>query len=267
MRGRLTGAVERHGAELAHLQPCAVGGVDLGGVGEEDGVVAAAGDGAELDGDIEVVVGDVHVVLAGVLLGESGRALDGAGESWVLRAEGRLPDVGELVEDVRDGLLVGPVVHKHDDTVVVEDHLAEGGPLILVHGDVGRGVEVLGKAGVLNGWNEVLDDGQVGVTDEDGEDFEGVLLQPSDNGLELRLPSAGVEEIAGGVAVVEGLVDPVDLALHCRESQYGSRGKLGDGGYAYTCEHHRSAGPQCPIPGCWLHCAEWRRQHCVRTLL
>jgi hypothetical protein len=33
--------------------------------------------------------------------------------------------------------------------------------------------------------------------------------------LELGLEGAGVEEVAGGVAVVEGFVDPVDLALDC----------------------------------------------------
>ena len=119
----------------------------------------------------------------------------------------------ELLHNVRHRVLVGVVVHEHDDAIVVEDHLAEGGPLVFVLGDEFGRVEVLGDSGVLDRGHEVFDEGEVGVADEHGDDFEGVFLQPADDLLEFGLEGAGVEEVAGGVAVVEGFVDIVDLAL------------------------------------------------------
>ena len=213
--GRLTGTVRGSGFELAARIEFAVGVVELRGVGDKERLVGGTRDGAELDGDVQVVVGDVHEVLVGLLRIESRRALDGAGEVHVLRREGRFPHVRELLHDVGHGVLVGVVVHEHDDAVVVEDHLAEGGPLVFVLGDEFGRVEVLGDSGVLDRGHEVFDEGEVGVADEHGNDFEGVLLQPADDLLEFGLKGAGVEEVAGGVAVVEGFVDVVDLALDC----------------------------------------------------
>ena len=69
---------------------------------------------------------------------------------------------------------------------------------------------------VFDRGHEVFDEGEVGVADEHGDDFEGVFAQPADDLLELGLEGAGVEEVAGGVAVVEGFVDVVDLALDWR---------------------------------------------------
>ena len=40
-------------------------------------------------------------------------------------------------------------------------------------------------------------------------------MQPGDDCFELGLEGSGVEQVAGGVAVVEGFVDIVDLALDC----------------------------------------------------
>ena len=211
----LTGTVCRCSFELAARVELAVGVVELRGVGDEERLVGGACDGAELDGDVEVVVGDVHEVLVGFLRVESRRALDGAGEVHVLGRERRFPHVRELLHDVGHRVLVGVVVHKHDNAIVVEDHLAERGPLVFVLGDVFRCVEVLGDSGVLDRRHEVFDEGEVGVADEHGDDFERVLLQPADDLLELGLESAGVEKVAGGVAVVEGFVDPVDLTLDC----------------------------------------------------
>ena len=190
--GRLTGTVRGSGFELAARIEFAVGVVELRGVGDEERLVGGARDGAELDGDVQVVVGDVHEVLVGLLRIESRRALDGAGEVRVLGRKGRLPHVRELFEDVRDAVLVGVVVHEHDDAVVVEDHLAEGGPLVFVLGDELGRVEVLGDPRVFDRGHEVFDEGEVGVADEHGDDFEGVFLQPADDLLELGLESTGV---------------------------------------------------------------------------
>lgn len=131
------------------------------------------------------MVGDVHEVLMRFLGVKSRRALDGAREVHILRREGCLPHVRELLHDVGHGVLVGVVVHEHNDAVVVEDHLSEGGPLVFVLGDEFRRVEVLGDSRVLDRGHEVFDEGEVGVADEHGDDFEGVLLQPADDLLEL----------------------------------------------------------------------------------
>jgi hypothetical protein len=87
--------------------------------------------------------------------------------------------------------------------------------LVFVLRDELGGVKVLGDSGVFDRGHEVFNEGEIRVADEHGDDFEGVLLQPADDLFELGLEGAGVEEVAGGVAVVEGFVDPVDLALDC----------------------------------------------------
>lgn len=162
------------------------------------------------------MVGDVHEVVVCFFGVETRRAFDGAREVGVLRRERRFPHVRELFHDVGHGVLVGVVVHEHDDAIVVEDHLAESRPLIFVLRNVAGSVEVLRDAGVFDRDAEVFYDGEVGVADQHGDDLEGILAQPADDLLELGLEGAGVEEVAGGVAVVEGSVDLVDLALDCR---------------------------------------------------
>lgn len=168
------------------------------------------------------MVGHVHEVFVGLFGVKLRRPLDGAGESRVLRRERSFPDVCELFQDVGHGVLVGVVVHEHDDAVVVENHLAERGPLVFVLRDVLGCVEVLRDAGVFYGWDEVFHVGEVGVADEHRDDFEGVLLQPTNDLLELGLEGAGVQEVAGRVAVVEGFVDVVDLALDCEDLSLAS---------------------------------------------
>lgn len=87
-------------------------------------------------------------------------------------------------------------------------------------GDVVGLVEVLGDARVLDGRGVVLGGdavGEVAVDDEEGDDVVGVFFDPADERLEFGLPGAGVEEVAAGVAVVDGVVDPVGLALYWPE--------------------------------------------------
>ena len=134
---RLTGAIQSHAAQLAGFLGGAVGFVDLRRVGQQQRPIAhAARQAAELDGDVQVVVGHVHEVVVGLLRVELGRALDGAGEIRVLGRKGRLPHVRELFQDVGHAVLVGVVVHEHDDAVVGQDHFAERRPLVFVLGDV-----------------------------------------------------------------------------------------------------------------------------------
>jgi hypothetical protein len=218
---KLTAAVHRHGSQLPLLLSRAVGVVDLRRVGQQQRLAQGARQRAQLDRHVQVVVGHVHEILVGVVRVELGRPLDGAGESGVLGRKGRLPHVRELFQDVRHAVLVGVVVHEHDDAVVAEDHLAERRPLVLVLRDVHGRVEVLGHAGVFDRDAEFFDKGQVRVADEHCEDFEGVVLEPGDDCFELGLEGPRVEQVAGGVAVVEGFVDVVDLALDCERGDFG----------------------------------------------
>ena len=211
----LTRTVCRRGLELASRVELAVGVVELCGVGDEERLVATTSDSADFYGDVQVVVGDVHEVLVRFLGVESWRAFDGAREVHILRREGCFPHVCELFHDVWHGVLVGVVVHEHDNAVVVENHLAERRPLIFVLRDELRGVEVLGDSGVFDRGHEVFHVGEIGVTDKHGNDLEGVLLQPANDLLKFSLEGTSVEEVAGGVAVVKSFVDPVDLTLDC----------------------------------------------------
>jgi hypothetical protein len=81
----LTRAIRRHGAQLALSFSRAISVVQLRGVGDKERVVvAAARESADLHGDVQVVVGDVHEIVVGLFLLESRRALDRAREIRVL---------------------------------------------------------------------------------------------------------------------------------------------------------------------------------------
>jgi hypothetical protein len=161
-----TRAVHRHSAQLALPLAGAISVIQLRGVGDKERViVAATRESADLHGDVQVVIGDVHEIVMSLLLLESWRALDRAREIRILRRKGSLPHVRELFQDIRHGVLVGVVVHEHNDAVVAEDHLAEGGPLVFVLRDELRGVEILRDSGVFDRGHEVFDEGEVGVSD------------------------------------------------------------------------------------------------------
>jgi hypothetical protein len=59
---------------------------------------------------------------------------------------------------------------------------------------------------------------EVAVGDEEGEDFVAVLGEPVREGFEGGLEGSGVEEVATGMAVVDGVVDVVRPPLDCDTS-------------------------------------------------
>lgn len=69
---------------------------------------------------VEIMVGHVHAVLR-LLVRQARRALLSAGERPIRRGEGRLPDLGELVHQPRDGGFVGVVVHEEEGALARED--------------------------------------------------------------------------------------------------------------------------------------------------
>jgi hypothetical protein len=78
---------------------------------------------------------------------------------------------------------------------------------------LGRGVGPFCKAGRFEGLGVVAYADEVGVADEEGDDVVGVCGDPAGDVCEVFLRGAGVEEVAGGVAVEDCVVDPVGLAL------------------------------------------------------
>lgn len=78
---------------------------------------------------------------------------------------------------------------------------------------MGRGVGPFCKTGRFEGLGVVAYADEVGVADEEGDDVVGVCGDPAGDVCEVFLRGAGVEEVAGGVAVEYCVVDPVGLAL------------------------------------------------------
>ena len=122
-------------------------------------------------------------------------------EGGVGGVEGCFPEVGELGEDVGDGVL-GAGVEEGDQARVVGDELPEGGPGVRVGDFVAGegGVGVLFDAAGGEGVCEVCDVGVVGVRQQDGDDFFGVRVEPGLDCFEVVLHAAGVFHGALGVA-------------------------------------------------------------------
>lgn len=120
-----------------------VGLVELRDVGHEQ---ASAEDGER---GVEVVVGEVQAILC-VCHRQSVRPLDGAGEALVGWIEGRLPHVAELVDPPWIGRLISLIVQEHDDARVVDYHFGQCGPGGNIHGLIGRRVDVVQYAGLVD---------------------------------------------------------------------------------------------------------------------
>ncbi len=141
------------------------------------------------------------------------RSLLRARKTVIRRAKRRLPDLAELVQDVGHLGLVGVVVHEDDGAFLGQDQLRERGPVVEGHGDLGRGVGPFCEAGGFEGLGVVADTDEVGVADQDGDDVVGVGGDPAGDICEVFLGGASIEEVAGGVAVEDCVVDVVGLAL------------------------------------------------------
>lgn len=109
-----TSAIVGHFAQTP-IPADGVGLVDQGRCGDEQ---TRAGDG---DFGVQVVVGHVHSLLC-VLAAEIRRSLLRARETPVRGAEGGLPHLAELVQDVRHLGLIGVVVHEDDNALLGDDH-------------------------------------------------------------------------------------------------------------------------------------------------
>ena len=141
------------------------------------------------------------------------RPLHRTWKRWINRIKRRLPNLAELVQEPRHGGLVRVVVQEHNDALPAEDHLRQQRPVIQAHGHPRRHVQVRREPARLDGRHKVRDGPQVAVTDEDGHDVERVRLDPARNGGQVGLHGPGIEQVARRVAVVQGAVQHVRLAL------------------------------------------------------
>lgn len=160
-------------------------------------------------------VHDFPHLLLGHALGSAQRARE-IGVSW---REGCFPHVVELPQQVWHRISVEVVVDEGDDTVVVKNEFAERWPVVKLHGRLGWLVDVfdqtgfldrLGEVGRCNEWLAVIRRFvPVGVTEENGDDVEGVCFYPFGDFAEVVFNSTGVEQVARRMAVVERAVDVV----------------------------------------------------------
>ena len=121
--------------------------------------------------------------------------------------------MAELVHDVRNSGVVGLVVHEHDDPCASQDHFRKRGPVVQAHGNLGWIVDVVNETRILNRSGVVSNIDIVAVDDQDGDDVVRVCLYPFSDGGELRLKGTSIEDLAGGMATVDSIVDVVRLSL------------------------------------------------------
>lgn len=139
--------------------------------------------------------------------------LHGTRERLVRGVEGRLPHLREFVQDVRYGGLVSAVIHEDDGALVAQDQLFERRPIGQVHGDDGRHVGVCQQAGRLDGADEVLHSRVVAVGNEDRNNLVPIRREPGRDIGEVGFGHAAVQQVAGRVAEIDGVVEDVRLAL------------------------------------------------------
>jgi hypothetical protein len=112
----------------------------------------------------------------------------------------RLPDVGELVDQVRHTRDVGVLRQEADDASPGVDHFSQGRPLAVRDRDVRGRVDVFRQAriGVRLGPHGGGD--PVRVDEQEGDDLVGVVVEPSLDRGQVGGERAGVEEEAAAEA-------------------------------------------------------------------
>lgn len=104
--------------------------------------------------DVEVVVGHIQPVHS-IMRRQIGGPLHSTGEGAVGRREGGLPQLGELIHEPRNFSLVGLIVQEDDGPLARENHARKSGPIVKSHRDLGRGVDEIFQARILDGSREV----------------------------------------------------------------------------------------------------------------
>lgn len=122
------------------------------------------------------MVDEIKEILSSQYGIETGGSLDGTREIDIGGRERRLPHLGEFVKDIRDGFLIGHVIHEDDDAFAAQDHFRQCGPLVEFHGDVGGFVEVVAQTGVEQGVCVVAHVYEIAVDDQDCHDVVGMRL-------------------------------------------------------------------------------------------
>lgn len=163
---------------------------------------------------VEVVVGKVHQIISGGLLVKIRGTLSGAREGTVGGREGSFPHVSELIKEVGVLCLVCIVIHEGDNTLLRQNHLRKGRPLVQTHRNVWRLIEVVSQVGLLENVAVVSGLDEIAVDDQEGHDIVRMVANPGGDFVELAEISSGIEEVAACVATVNGAVHVVGLALN-----------------------------------------------------
>lgn len=161
-------------------------------------------------GQDEAVFGDVACL--------SRWTLHGTWEGDVCGGEGRLPLVRPHVEEPGDFLLVCVICEHCHDAFVSEDHVAEGGPAVDVHGLCWWGVDVIENARVLEGCGVIAGVDEVFVSEEDGDHLETMFVEPAFDFGQVCFESACVQFVAARVAEHDCVVHIMRFALDTTDS-------------------------------------------------
>lgn len=204
---RFTGTVIRHKAQTPKAS-------DVIRFVQQDGIRHQDTSTRELDLDVQIMVRHIQHLARHAIV-DTRRPVDGAGKRAVRRREGGFPHVAELVEDVGNSGLIGFVIHEDDGALAGQDKLRQSGPVVGGEPGFGGDVGVFAQAAVFDGMGVVAYVDEVAVADEDCDDVVGVGADPGRHVAEVGFDGAGVEEGAGGVAVVKGVILHVRLALYC----------------------------------------------------
>lgn len=143
--------------------------------------------------------------------------------SWSRSASKASPTCCRTPTKIRYSIRVEVVVDKGHNALLLDQHLPKSGPVCELHGGLRGLVDVFVESGGSDGSIEVGGRDKrvaigvfvfvVVIAEDDGNDVERMCFDPCHDFLQVVLDGAGVEEIARRVAVVEGAVDVVSLAL------------------------------------------------------
>ena len=97
--------------------------------------------------------------------------------------------------------MVGVIVHKYDDTLLGQDHRAEGRPGRDVHGYLRWNVGVLVEAGRLERRCVVTHSNKVAVAYQESHHVVRVGVNPGIDIGKVLFGGTGVEKVARGVAI------------------------------------------------------------------
>ena len=119
----------------------------------------------------------------------------------------------ELIQDPGYFCLIGIVIHEDYDVLSGNDHRFKSRPIGDSHWDFGGMVDEFIEARGLQGGNIVTHLPKITIPDEKGYDVERMPADPICDVRKIRFCTAGIEQVAGCMTVVDLIMGEMCLAL------------------------------------------------------